>query len=96
MKVRVNKRDYKVEIKEQDGIEGLGLTNYKKGTIEILKGIDKELTKSTIIHELTHAYLFEYGMPKEEYTLEDVCNFIGAYGEEIINKSKQVLDKIIK
>lgn len=94
MKVRVNKRDYKIEIKDSDSLEGLGLTNYKKGIIEILDNLDKELTKSTILHELTHAYLFEYGMPKEEYTLEDVCNFIGAYAEEIVIKSNNILNKI--
>lgn len=36
----------------------LGLTEYTKNIINIRKGMTKSVTRSTVIHELTHAFRF--------------------------------------
>lgn len=68
----------------------LGLTEYVDGVIRIRKGMNQKTTRSTVIHELTHAFIFAFG-----YTIEGeeaICDFFGSQGDEII----QMADSIMK
>lgn len=38
----------------------------------------------TLVHELTHAFLFSYGMQSSSYTEDQVGDVIGTYGKEIL------------
>lgn len=90
MRIKINKRYYTIKFDTPEEDRTIGLTSYKLGEIRLSKNLDKNLLYSTIIHELIHAYLFEYGMPRDNYNQEDICNFFGAYGTEIIENACKI------
>jgi Zn-dependent peptidase ImmA (M78 family) len=61
-----------------------GLCDYTKRTITIKKDLAKDLKRDTLVHELTHAFLFEHGHDSRQYSLETVCNMFGAFAENIV------------
>lgn len=91
MKIKINKRTYTIKFDTFEDDITLGRTLYKLGEIRLLKHLDKDLLYSIIIHELTHAYLFEYGMSRETYSQENMCDFFGAYGTEIIENACKII-----
>lgn len=90
MTVKINKRYYTIKFDTLEREDALGVTMCKIGEIRLANDMDKDLSYSTLIHELVHAYLFECGMPRETYSQEDVCNFFGAYGKEIIENACKI------
>lgn len=69
----------------------LGLTEYCEGVISIRKGMDKQVTRSTVIHELVHAFTFAFG-----YTVkgeEAMCDFFGAQADVILRLANQIMEK---
>lgn len=90
MTIKINKRYYTIKYDTLEEEKNIGLTLCKLGEIKLSSEIDKDLLYSTIIHELTHAYLFEYGMPRDNYSQEDMCDFFGAYGTEIIENACKI------
>jgi len=91
MKTKINNVKYqilevdKVVFNEEDDKLYFGCCSYEKERIEILSTLSLPKRKSTLAHELTHAYLFENGHTKDAYTLEDVCDLFGAYAENIVD-----------
>lgn len=71
----------------------LGLTEYSKLLINIRTGLSESVARSTIIHELTHAFLFSYGNQVEGE--EQMCDFFGAHGDEIISLTDQIMGGVI-
>ena len=63
-----------------------GLCDAEKRIIYINK--DRSINKKmqTLAHELTHAYLCETLLHKDEYNVEEVCNIMGKYVFLISNK----------
>lgn len=51
-----------------------GLTEYKELLISIMDGRSESVTRSTLIHELVHAFLFSYGHTVEGE--EAMCDFL--------------------
>ena len=52
----------------------------------------KELTRSTVIHELCHCFLFSFGFCAESYDEEAVCNLFGSHADAILD----LTDKFMK
>ena len=75
-----------------DGGKFLGLTEYDKQYISIRTELSQHLTRQTVIHELSHCFLFSYGISCDWYDEEQVCNFIGSYADQII----RITDKFMK
>lgn len=94
MKIKINKRTYTVVFEKLDRVDLLGECNYKTSTITISTSIDSNLTYTTIVHELTHAYLFEYGLISKTYNNEHVCNFFGTYGKDIIENTTKIINSL--
>lgn len=73
MKVLINGYPFKVKfvkgnsrkMKPDEDSYNLGLTEYVDSVIRIRKGLNERITRSTVIHELTHAFMFAFG-----YTIE--------------------------
>ena len=89
MKVVINGLNF--TIKEVDEVEKnengitLGLTKYVEQEILLLKRMSKEQKQKTLIHELTHAFLWAYGFCSiAEYPLEIFCDFVGIYAQDIV------------
>ena len=98
MKVLINGYSFKIKfvdgdtpkMKPDENSYNLGLTEYVDAIIRIRKGMNERTTRSTVIHELTHAFMFAFG-----YTIEGeeaMCDFFGSQGDEII----QMTDSIMK
>lgn len=69
----------------------LGLTEYCDGVINIRKGLNDQTTRSTVIHELVHAFIFAFG-----YTVEGeeaMCDFFGAQADVILRLANQIMEK---
>ena len=62
-----------------------GLTEYKELLISIM------VTRSTLIHELVHAFMFSYGHTVEGE--EAMCDFFGVHGDEIIDLTNQIIER---
>lgn len=98
MKVLIN--GYPFKVKFVDGSTpkmnpdknsyNLGLTQYLNGTISIRKNLNQRATRSTVLHELTHAFMFAFGYNIEGE--EAICDFFGAQGDQIV----QIADRIMK
>src|SRR5574344_828683 len=76
-----------------------GYTQYSDLTISINK--DSHSKRKTLIHELTHCWLYEYGHNQwsKEFNYEDVCeivsasnNFINKIVEDYFNNSNIIVD----
>lgn len=94
MRIEIHKTVWSVKLtkgkKLDDGTEMmyLGRTYYKKHLIRIRAGLDEPNLVQTLRHELTHAYLFEYGIHLTDE--ESICDFIGAFGREIADRADMI------
>lgn len=99
MEVMINGYPFRIEfvngdIKKMNPDEdhyNLGLTEYCEGVISIRKGLNRPTIRSTVIHELVHAFIFAFG-----YTVEGeeaMCDFFGAQADEILRLANQIIGK---
>lgn len=70
------------------------LTEYSKLLINIRTGLPASVARSTVIHELTHAFLFSYANEVEGE--EQMCDFFGVHGDEIITLADQIMEGVVK
>lgn len=81
---------------DDDGIPCLGKAYFNDLQIYFDKNVAENLMRQVVIHELTHAFLFSYGVHVEcndDYDTEEaVCDFCGAYFDKI----RKAANKIIK
>ena len=99
MEVFINGYSFRIEFVDGDIAKmdpdknhyNFGLTEYCEGVINIRKGMNKQVTRSTVIHELVHAFIFAFG-----YTVEGVeamCDFFGAQADVILRLANQIMEK---
>lgn len=83
--VKVAGIEYKVQVKElvDNDPNTYGSCVYHDAHIEIRKGLSRERTEQTFVHELLHATIFEAG-----YRIED-------YGE-MVERVSVILHQVIK
>ena len=75
--------DYCYMVVKEANEEAYGLTDYKLKTIQIRSDLHYNDIRATLIHEITHAYIEEYGFAGMVFDEENICNFMGAYATEI-------------
>lgn len=69
----------------------IGLTTDGEHTIRISNKIEHETLDQTIIHELTHAYIYTYGFSQyDKYTDENLCDFMQTYIFDILKDYKKI------
>ena len=92
MKIKINGNEWEIIEVSEDKMNNeqkndytLGLTIYKEQEIWLVQN-QKNPTK-TLVHELMHAWLFEYGhnAQEREFNHEDVCEIM-ASSIEFINE----------
>jgi len=83
--------DYCDMITKEAHEEAFGLTDSKKKLIQIRNDLHYNDTRSTIIHEIVHAYIAEYGFDGIVFDEENLCNFMGAYATDIVDMSDDIL-----
>lgn len=97
MKIKIHNDTWKVKliktsVKKMNPSENrinLGLTEYTEGVINIREGLSESVTRSTVIHELVHVFIFSYGCTVEGE--EAMCNFFGAHADEIIELTERIM-----
>lgn len=102
MKIRIHNDTWKVKMVNADakkmnpgdGRINLGLTEYAKGKINIRCGLSLSVTRSTVIHELVHAFLFSYGNTVEGE--EQMCDFFGTHADDILTLTDQIMERVVK
>lgn len=83
--VKVAGIEYKVQVKElvDNDPNTYGSCVYHDAHIEIRKGLSRERTEQTFVHELLHATIFEAGYRIEDY-------------EEMVERVSVILHQVIK
>lgn len=83
-----------------DGItspELCGFVNRKELCIFIDINLKDDLLKRTIIHELTHAYFWSFGLVNfESLTEEDFCNFMETHASNILELADKIYNEFKK
>ena len=92
MKIKIHNDVWKVKLVDANAKKmnpdpnsyNFGLTEYKELLISIMDGRSESVTRSTLIHELVHAFLFSYG---------HTVDFFGVHGDEIIDLTNQIMGR---
>ena len=92
MNVKINNVNYFIKEVKKDSedlcIEGkfhCGVTYFDLGIIVIADYLPIDIKRRTLIHELTHAVLFQSGFASvNQYDLEVVCELFASYTDRII------------
>lgn len=98
MKVDIHGTPWTVKVKSGKKLDAevgedqfcLGRTIYAKHVIKMRRGIDRDNFVQTARHELTHAFLFEYGVHLTDE--ETICDFIGAFGADIVELANNITE----
>lgn len=101
MKIKIHKDIWKVKLTDgskkkmtpDEDHYNRGLTEYSKLLINIRTGLAESVARSTVIHELVHAFLFSYGNLVEGE--EQMCDFFGVHGDKIIQLADQIMEEVI-
>lgn len=101
MKIRIHNDTWKVKMVKadakkmnpEDGRINLGLTEYAEGKINIRRDLPESVARSTVIHELVHAFLFSYGQTVESE--EAMCDFFGVHADEILSLTDQIMKGVV-
>ncbi len=67
----------------------MGLTNYRRQTISIRKGLTDIAKRQTVIHELVHAFMYAFGYTVESE--EAMCNFFGSQADNIMKLTEKIM-----
>ena len=79
-------------LQRSDGSLTVGVTDLKDGVIYLSTALSGAFLRKVLIHELTHAAMFSYGIFVDLDTEELICDLIASHGDEIIG----LADKIFK
>lgn len=78
----------------RDGSFTLGMCDRNLQTIFINKNLYGYKLKKVLCHEMTHAAMFSYGVNLTLEQEEIMADLIATYGEEIINITNQLFNKL--
>lgn len=71
-----------------------GTTHYYSREIYLDKDMCFQDKKQTLIHELTHATLYDTQIKSDEtYSEEEICEFMGIYGESILKIAESYFEE---
>lgn len=100
--------DWEVNILSKDDDEaivgGVGECNYCTYTIYIVDGLTKTQFRSVLIHEVTHAFRWTYGLVSERERItiptaeieEIIANSIETFAEDILVCVQEIMDYLFK
>lgn len=75
-----------------DGKHCRGVTRYLEREICVSSELSPCDKRQTLIHELAHAFLYDTQIEiKDEYTEENLCDFMAMYADDIIAAVDSVL-----
>jgi uncharacterized protein YjaZ len=89
--------DWSLEFVDSDDVKldkSLGLTLNVKRLILVDMNLNKTDLINTVTHELTHAFMWEYGFAQVDFSHENICDFISVYGRNIIGLSDTIVNHL--
>lgn len=97
--IQINKLKYDVSMAgaydsvfKTNGEVAAGVTFNAAGQIYIDETLYPAVMRRTIMHEITHAYLYAYGyLARAEFSQEDLCEFISSFADAIIYDTDAVM-----
>jgi len=93
-KIKINNITVSVDFVENTEFDYiLGSFYQKTDRIVVLKSLNSDQKKMVLIHELTHAFVWCYGLYNSKITEESMCDFVACYSELIINYANKILAK---
>lgn len=95
--VRINKVKWLIEFISADDArleDSRGITHNVHRIIYIDKTLKEPDITNTLTHELSHAFMWEYGFYQVEFNHETVCDFIGIYARHIVEMTKFIINKL--
>lgn len=92
MEFTINNVTWMIQIVPE--LECWGETNADTGTIVIKDSLCASAFKTTLIHELTHAYLYSYGMfyDRKSISEEELCEFVACNIKSIYDLYENICD----
>ena len=70
----------------------LGRCEFGTTLISLNEELAPEVFKRAAIHEMTHAFMYSYGVDQVKHTEETVCDFMAAFGKTILNYAGLISD----
>ena len=83
-----------LNLRRSDGSETVGVTNLNDGVIYLSTALSGSFLRKVLIHELTHAAMFSYGIVVDIDTEELICDLIASHGDEIIGLADGIFKRI--
>ena len=77
-----------------DGTYSIGSCDDETKTIYINHSLKGDLLKKVMCHEITHAAMFSYNIDLSYEQEELVADLIATYGEEVVNITNLMFNKI--
>lgn len=97
MKIKIKKNFYKIFFDIKQDVDYFGKTCFAAKEIHLCIFGTKEFLKKVVRHELTHAFLFEYGISpnwldynEKAYEEESVCDIVAIYSEDILKLANKI------
>lgn len=82
------------KLKDDDNKLSYGTCRYYENAIYLDKNLCEAHKKKVLAHELTHAYIFSHLLKySDNYTEEEVCEFLACYGKQIWNEVEEYFFK---
>lgn len=81
-------------LRRSDGSRTVGVCDRNSKTIYVSDCLYGFFLKKVIIHEISHAYMFEYNVKLTIEQEELVCDLIATYGEDIIGTAKEIFNML--
>lgn len=102
--VNINGIDWRVylvsanhpQLMRDDGTFTLGCCDNDINKIFIADDLNDEYTKRVLCHELVHACMYSYRVGLNEYQEELLADLIATYGEEVINMTNSIFNRLSK
>lgn len=91
--LRLVPNDYYM-LQKSDGSYAVGVCDSNSHTIYINENIYGAFFKKVLSHELTHAAMFSYNIKLNIYEEEVLADILATYGEEIIEITNKVFQKL--
>lgn len=82
------------KLQRADGTYAIGSCDDETKTIYINLNLQGKMLKKVLCHEITHAAMFSYNIDLSYDQEELIADLIATYGEEIIQVTNQVFEKI--
>lgn len=97
MKINVNNHNWNIIFTSDlndlmiNGIIHLGVTDKIKNTVYLDDGLNGNLLRKVLLHELTHVWCYSYGYVLTREEEEFLCSFVDTYAQDIIEHADDIL-----